>query len=472
MRVFIKLWGGLAAAVLLISACSQSSPPEVSSSSDSTGGSDTIAAILEQLQSEGGQNKDASPSEQVVPSSEDELLAADALAAAFDLVRRSTDIDHRLKQDKEPRLVSLAKPSRAIRAAMLIPLNGTAKTIGTDMRHGAEQAIFSLDNDQIDLTFHDTSQGAERAMADALSQNVDVVIGPLFADDTLQAHSRAASTPILSFSNDSTISGGDVWLVGQTPEQEIEMVLTQALKTIRPIAASGRPHLSLAILAQNNAYGTRLSSHAIDVIQSYGQTEGQISAELLTLDEAVLADEKILRGAIKNLTKWVPPDEDASVDESVKPPEFDIVVIAGDARFSLQVAPVLNWYDLDPSVVQYLGPSTWDNPIILQEPSLNGGWFAQLPSEKLKKFSPIWSDIHKRRASPYAIMAFDTVAVISTLDHTSPQALRASLLRGSGFSGFSGMFRFNPDGSTSRQLEIRKITPNGYDVVQSAPVQF
>jgi ABC-type branched-subunit amino acid transport system substrate-binding protein len=398
------------------------------------------------------------------PAERDPLLAADALAAAFALIRQSTDINDALIQDKDVPLIKISKPPEAIRAAMLMPLDGAAKNIGDDMRGGAEQAIFVLGNDKIDLTFHDTSQGADRAMAGAIDQKADVIIGPLFAADTAKVRSIASrqNIPVLSFSNDSAVIGKDVWLIGQTPEQEIETVLGRALKVIKPLAASGRRHLSVAIIAESNEYGVRISNRAIDIL---AQHDG-VSSQLLTLDKAVLADEKALREAIKNLTKWLPP----ASDDTIKPPEFDIVLIAGGASFSLQVAPVLSWYDLDPKQVQYLGTSTWNSHIILQEPSLNGGWFAHLPPSE--KFSAIWSDIHQREASPYAVMAFDAVMLVSTLDPASSAELRSSLTSDLGFSGFSGIFKFNPDGTTLRQLEIRAITPNGYEVVQQADSAF
>ena len=402
----------------------------------------------------------------VIPEGKDPSLAADALAAAFALVRRSTDIDDELIQDKDTPMVNVAKPEGAIRAAMLMPLSGSAEAIGADMRRGAELAIFTLSNPEIDLTFHDTAKGVKGAMTDAITQSADVVIGPLFARNTTDAQGIAsfADIPLLSFSNDRTVAGRGAWLIGPTPEQEIETVMWQALNTLTPIKESGRDQLSVAIVAQDNEYGSRISQHAIDIMRQ----RGGLTAELLTLDAAVLADETALRDSIKGLTKWLPPASDGST----RVPDFDVVLIAGDARFSLRVAPVLNWYDLDPELVQYLGTSTWDNPAILQEPSLAGGWFAHLPSSTLDGFAPIWSAAHEGRASKYAIMAFDAVALISTLDRNSPIDRRASLTGDLGFSGFSGMFKFNPDGTTTRLLEIRRITANGHQVIVPAATTF
>ena len=397
--------------------------------------------------------------EAVIPEGKDPSLAADALAAAFALIRQSTDIDNDLIQSKTAPMVAINKPQGNIRVAMLVPLTGRAKTIGEDMRKGAELAIFTLGNANIDLTFHDTSEGVEKAMGDAISQEADLVIGPLFASNTIKAQpiAQMANLPILSFSNDSTARKDGVWLIGQTPEQEIETVLTYALTTVKPIVNSGREVLSVAIITQDSAYGARISQHAIKTLRR----EGQFYAEELTLSDAILNDEKSLRASIKSLTNWLPPASDGSS----RIPDFDLVIIAGDAGFSLRVAPVLNWYDLDPEVVQYLGTSVWDNPATLQEPSLTGGWFAQLPSERLNSFSPIWDKAHQNRASKYAVLAFDMVALATTLDRSSQESITASMVDEKGFSGFSGAFRLNLDGSTTRPLEIKSIANNRGTVI-------
>ncbi len=401
--------------------------------------------------------------ENIATENGDSSLAADALAAAFALIRQSTGISDALIKPTDAPTALIHKSTGGIRAAMLLPLNGTAKDIGTDMRRGAELAIFTLGNTDIDLTFHDTAGDIDQAMGDAISQGADIIIGPLFANNAMQIKPAAAlaNIPVLSFSNDSTAHGGGVWLIGQTPEQEIETVLNHALENLSPIDGAGRRQLAIAIITQDNAYGARVSQHAIKIIRG----QAGIYAEQLTLEQPVLDDEKSLRQSIKGLTKWLPSSSGGASVGARRLPNFDIVLIAGDAGFSLRVAPVLSWYDLDSKIVQYLGTSVWDSAAILQEPSLIGGWFAQLPSDRSDGFSSIWQSVHQTRASKYAILAFDAVAMASTLDRASPDLLKQSLINDAGFSGFSGVFHLKPDGATLRSLEIRSITNNGFEVI-------
>ena len=412
-----------------------------------------------------GQRQDA-PVETLIPEGSDPSLAAEALAAAFALVRDHTEISDTLVKEEGTPIEVISKPQGGVRAAVLVPLDGRAAAIGQEMQRGAELAIFTLGNPNIDLTFHDTSSGINSAMNAAMMQNPDIIIGPLFAENTKAAKpiAQIADVPILSFSNDSAVAGQNAWLISQTPEQEIETVLRHALQTITPIQDAERDLLSVGLIVQDSLYGNRISRHAIDVLTS----DGGVTAEMLTLNKDVLADENTLRQSIKNLTKWIPP----SSEGEERPPRFDIVIIAGDVSFGLRVAPVLSWYDLDPAKVKYLGTSQWTTAAILQEPSLNGGWFASQPSAQADQFQSLWSVTNQGRASKYAMMAFDAVALVSTLSPDHPQGITGALTSNPGFNGFSGAFKLAPFGQNTRQLEIREINSGSFDVIVPAKTTF
>jgi len=404
--------------------------------------------------------------EAIIPEGKDPSLAEDALAAAFKLVRQSAKLNDGYIQSDRAAIQTISKAPNTLRAALLMPLGVRAKAIGLDMRRGAELALFTLGSEQIDLTCHDTAQGIEAAVMEAIAHDADLIIGPLFAENTRIAQSLAAAEgiPVLSFSNDSTVAKDGVWLLGQTPEQDLETVLLQAFYQVKPIARSGRTQPHMAIIAQTNDYGKRISQFAIDMTR----THNKVTADLMTLDEEILADEKVLQQSIKNLTGWTNRSDNARP----KTPRYDLVLIAGDVPFSLRVAPVLSWYDLDPERVQYLGTSLWNNAAILQEPSLARAWFADLPTEKNDRFQAIWERHFDQPASKPALLSFDAVVLASTLDHQSPQALKTDLLSSDGFSGFSGMFKLGANGENKRLLEILQIENGQARVMIPAGQQF
>ena len=402
----------------------------------------------------------------IIPEGQDPSLAADALAAAFAMIKNSSKIDDQVILPESAASTVVSKNETTLRAAVLLPLSGPAQKIGVDIRRGAELAIFTLDNPNIDLTFHDTSQDVAGAVTAAIEQKADLIIGPLFSENARKARPLAAmaNMPILTFSNDSTVAGQGVWLIGQTPEKDIETVLTKALSEIKPIDEDVRALPNLVIIAQDNDYGTRITQSAISLLRN----QGGATADLLVINDDVLMDEKSLRQSIKNLTGWLPP---SSTGER-KLPKYDMVLLAGHDAFSLRVAPVLSWYDLDPEQVLFIGPSSWNNAAILQEPSLKNGWFADVPQDNQNRFQQIWKDHFNEPASKPAILAFDAIALASTLDHDDSQMMIANLTQDQGFSGFSGMFRFHQDGTNTRLLEIRQINDQDTGVVFPAARRF
>ena len=402
----------------------------------------------------------------IIPEGQDPSLAADALAAAFAMIKNSAKIDDQVILPESAASTVVSKNETTLRAAVLLPLSGPAQKIGVDIRRGAELAIFTLDNPNIDLTFHDTSQDVAGAVTAAIEQKADLIIGPLFSENARKARPLAAmaNMPILTFSNDSTVAGQGVWLIGQTPEKDIETVLTKALSEIKPIDEAARALPNLVIIAQDNDYGTRITQSAISLLRN----QGGATADLLVINDDVLMDEKSLRQSIKNLTGWLPP---SSTGER-KLPKYDMVLLAGHDAFSLRVAPVLSWYDLDPEQVLFIGPSSWNNAAILQEPSLKNGWFADVPQDNQNRFQQIWKDHFNEPASKPAILAFDAIALASTLDHDDSQMMIANLTQDQGFSGFSGMFRFHQDGTNTRLLEIRQINDQDTGVVFPAARRF
>ena len=402
----------------------------------------------------------------IIPEGQDPSLAADALAAAFAMIKNSAKIDDQVILPESAATTVVSKNETTLRAAVLLPLSGPAQKIGVDIRRGAELAIFTLDNPNIDLTFHDTSQDVAGAVTAAIEQKANLIIGPLFSENARKARPLAAmaNMPILTFSNDSTVAGQGVWLIGQTPEKDIETVLTKALSEIKPIDEDARALPNLVIIAQDNDYGTRITQSAISLLRN----QGGATADLLVINDDVLMDEKSLRQSIKNLTGWLPP---SSTGER-KLPKYDMVLLAGHDAFSLRVAPVLSWYDLDPEQVLFIGPSSWNNAAILQEPSLKNGWFADVPQDNQNRFQQIWKDHFNEPASKPAILAFDAIALASTLDHDDSQMMIANLTQDQGFSGFSGMFRFHQDGTNTRLLEIRQINDQDTGVVFPAARRF
>lgn len=391
----------------------------------------------------------------VIPVGPDPSLASEALEEAFAMLARREQglpAEGFLMPKKAPGIM---------RIALLVPISGANNVLGNELQRGAELALFSLRNRQVELLVFDTAgDGAGMAAREAVQAEVDIIVGPLFSDAVVSARQVAAQAgvPMLALSNNTEIADRGNWLLGYMPEQQVDLLLDHALTTGRN---------KVGIIAASDAFGQRLAQHARNRLVQFGITP----EDFVTLAPAQLADEDSLKAAVKTFTGYQPPedDEDAPASFELPPPRFDAVLFAGSADFALRTAPVLAYYDADPERVLYLGNAQWNQRRILMEPSLQGGLFPSRPTDRDEAFNALWSSAWDGRPGVLARLSFDAMAMAAILAGQQRTEWNAALQSGSGFNGFSGAYRLLPGGGNQRAFEIREISSGVSTVLQPAP---
>ena len=393
--------------------------------------------------------------EPVVPVGPDPSLATEALEAAFAMLAR------RDQGFETGGFIMPPKPDGAMRIALLVPKSGENAALGNELQRGAELALFSLRNSQIELLVFDTvEKGAGVAAREAVIAEADIIVGPLFSDAVVSARQVAAThgVPMLALSNNTAIAGQGSWLFGYLPEQQVDILLGHAL-------TAGRN--KVGIIAADDVFGQRLARHARKRLGQFGLEP----EEFITLTAAQLASEDQLKNAVKRFTGYTPPadDEDTPAASELPPPRFDAVLFAGSADFALRTAPVLAYYDADPERVLYLGNAQWNQRRILMEPSLQGGLFASRPTDRDDAFNALWSEALGGRPGALARLSFDAMAMATILAGQKRETWNAALEAGSGYNGFSGAYRLMPDGGNRRSFEIRQVSGGVSTIFQAAP---
>ena len=369
------------------------------------------------------------------------------------------------------------KKDMLTRAAILLPLSGAYQSVGIELRKAVDMAVISLAPPQFEVIYIDTAKAPAEAAYAAIAADADVIIGPVFSSHTAEIAPIAVENgiPVLSFSNNSTITNPGVWIMGQQPEHEMEAVLSYAMASLAAIENIPPEQARIAIVTNDTAYGRTLRDYSIRHLSAAGAAQ---PAHLL-LDRTVLGNEYRLQQSIRQFARW--SKENPS-------PEFDMVIICGDADFTLTVAPVLVWHDLDPAKVRFVGSSQWNRADMITEPSLQGGLYATLPTDRRQRFEKVWNTYFTEPPGDLAPLGFDAVAVASLMtgDATTDNEDIANnkdmvnnedmannvLLRETGFAGFSGVFRFYPDGSHRRHLEVRQINRFRSATVRPADTTF
>lgn len=351
----------------------------------------------------------------------------------------------------EPRV----EPARGVTVALLVPAGSAdqgQQILAASLENAARLAVADLSGVTIDLRVYGTEGRPERAVEvarQAVADGAQIILGPVLGPEAAAVGPAVAASGInvLSFSNNTAIAGGNVFVLGMTFDNTARRMLSYA-------AAQGRGRVM--IVAERNARG-ELATAAIQrgaagtgativATETYEFSQSGIVNALPAIAAAARSSgaqgiffTDDTAGALPILSQLLP-------DNRIAHPQF-----------------------------QFLGLTRWDiPPASLQLRGLQEGWFA-LPDPGLtSRFEARYQAAHGNAPHPIAGLAYDGIAAIGALLGTgSPDALsRASLTQGSGFAGVNGIFRLMPDGTNQRGLAVAVIRNNAVVILDPAPRSF
>lgn len=369
--------------------------------------------------------------------------------------------------DGEPATAAAGEP---VRAAILVPLSGRLSRLGQAMLNASQLALFDMAGEGFELRPYDTRgtpEGAEQAAREAIANQAKLIIGPLRGVSTLAVAPVAAEAgvPVVSFSNDQNAARSGAFIMGFTPNAEVERVVGFAHE---------RGVRRFAVVAPATGYGDL-------VVDAMHASAGNLGAEVTRVErfDPTTSDfSEVIRSLSGSHGETEVTPESASPEATpeviVSAQDFDAVMIAEADQRLRAIAAYLPAYGLDAGHVRLLGTGTWDEPNIGNEPGLVGAWFAAAPRSARTQFLREYQTNYGSRPPRLASLAYDATAMAVVLARTmGPHGFDAALLTApNGFLGADGLFRFNEDGVVERGLAVLEVTPGGTSVVGPAPRTF
>ncbi len=343
------------------------------------------------------------------------------------------------------------KPARpdAIRIGLLLPLSGPSAEAGRALLDAAQLALFDMPDNRVLLMPRNTeseADGGPRGAAEALlNDGAEIILGPLFSTQVAAVAevARPRNVPVISFSSDRTVAGDGVYVMGFTPEEQVERIVAYA-------ASQGLS--KFAILTPESPYG-RVVSNAFD--SAVQKAHGTVVKQGTYPDQgdATRSAQRFMSGG-------------ANYDA--------LLLAAGNVPRLRAVAPGLGYYNLDPTKVRVLGTGVWDDPGVLGEPTLVGAWFSGPGADAKANFADRFSKSYGRRPPVIASLGYDAVSLAAALGRDRPgQAFTPQTLTDpNGFAGYGGIFRFRPDGVGEHGLSVMEIEARGFKTVDPAPTSF
>jgi branched-chain amino acid transport system substrate-binding protein len=345
------------------------------------------------------------------------------------------------------------------KVALLVPLSGANATLGQAILDAAQLALFEAPDDRLTLVPRDTggtAEGAARAARAVIGDSARLILGPLLAAEVeaVKPLARDAHLNVIAFSTVTELAGGNTFLMGFLPRQEVVREVGQA---------RDRGLARFAALAPNSPYGHLMADALRDVASASGATMTRAEFYDPRADDTAPAVRRLMPGGAA-------PDAAAAAAAS----SFDALLLPeGGARLK-QIARQVKEAEADTKPVQLLGSGLWDVPDIGNEPALAGGWFAAAAPEPRRVFEQHFRAVYGHDPPRLASLGYDAAALAGVLAHGTGGELfsQQAILNPSGFTGVDGLFRFAPSGLVQRGLAVLEVAPQGDVVISPAPQTF
>ncbi|MBO6037746.1 MAG: penicillin-binding protein activator [Acetobacter sp.] len=384
---------------------------------------------------------------------------------------------------------------------VLLPLSGPNESLGRELLAGISLALAQKTaNSPIIMDVQDTAGDSSEtdtrvleAVKRAVNHGDGFLLGPLTSAETSIAApvATAAHVPMLSLTSDSDQARPGVWVMGITPEDQVQALVEHA-------RGEGKQHFA-ALLPDNrlghvmgNALRTACQNQNVsepDIIyyaedsQSIKNAlnqllayETRIKAEQQvtspkengnTQEEALPPDLAAALGAPTSTTPQNPTypvkhtaDSQNQTTSSASTPStlhFDTLLL-GDTGIGLKlVMTALSEKHIGAPNVQIMGPGLWA-AFSSKLGAIQGAWFAAPNPYFRQSFVARFMARYNHSPKPLADLSYDAALVARTAAlGRRGQFQRDVLTRRRGFQGANGQFYLLPDGRVQRVLAIFEV---------------
>jgi len=367
---------------------------------------------------------------------------------------------------------------RAANIAVLLPMTGNAKTTGNNIKTSIETAFLRKTKPNIKMSFYDLSGDKlqrNAIMQTALNTNPDIIIGPLFAEDTQTIREiKPSSLPVLSFTSDAGALGDGVMTINLLPIQSIETIINQ-------IQLDGAK--SIVILVPNDKSGQLMASVATQAADLYNIAikglfyytpdnpdsikDTAIRASLYNARNAantrareilsdILTKEHVSGETRSNLNKQL---EKISRTETTGKLPYEAILLLGNGEDSKALMSFLRYYGINNREIAFYGTTLWQDANLASDFTMSGAKYAAM-SDVSENFVNLYNMVAGKDPDYLAAFGYDAANLALGMLF-SPKSKSAYLFDPNGYIGSAGIFRLQPSGESERALRIMMLNGSG-----------
>ncbi len=346
--------------------------------------------------------------------------------------------------------------SQAVKVALLVPRGsgvGSDAFIAQNLENAARLAIADLQGADIELQVYSTGGGnpalAANAAQQAVNDGAQIILGPLFGEAANAAGVAVADRNInvLAFSNNPTIAGGNVFVLGPTFDNTADRLVRYA----------GRQGISRFMVAHGDDIQGNVGR---DAIASAARRNG---AQVVATEAYPLSQQGVSSAT-------------GRIAATARGSGADAIFMTAGVNAELPIlATALPEAGVDQTQTRFIGLTRWDAvPQAASLPGLQGGLFAMPDQGRAALFANRYAATYGENPHPLAGLAYDGIAAIGALVAAgNERALtKGALTTSQGFQGTSGVFRLLSNGLNERALAVATIQNNQVVIVEQAPRSF
>ena len=355
--------------------------------------------------------------------------------------------------------------------ALLAPLTGSEAAIGPSLVNATRLGLGAGTVPPLDvIDTGSTPQGAAAAAEQAVGAGDSLILGPLTAPETsaVAPIAAAAHLEVLAFTSDTAVARPNLWTLGITPTQQVEVLVQAAdaaghrrfagLLPLNPLGeAMDRALLNAEPTAPVRLYAnfTGMSEAARVLSDYYAARRGPIDARIKRLADSHDAADRAEAGRLAR--------------QPIPPPPFNALLVAETGSGLGELGSLLPYYDVNPGQVLVLGPGLWAaDPAAVASAGFSGALYAAPDPADAQDFRGRYQLAFGSFPPPMAAIAFDAGSIARLA--TQAGALESSALTNpAGFGGADGVFALQPDGLVRRALAVFQVGPDGARMIRPAP---
>lgn len=334
-------------------------------------------------------------------------------------------------------------PGGPVKVALLLPLSGDKASLGKNFLDAAQMAVYDTGRQGgagIELLPKDSgadSATAGAAAAQAVQDGAALIVGPVSGAVIPAVRNAAPHIPVLALSNDASMAGGNVYVMGFNPAEQVRRIADfAATQNVR----------NLAVLVPSSVYGELvLGALAQTRLNVAGVHRYQKNRE--SIDKAV-ADLAAARDGIDGI----------------------LIPEGGAALAALADALMKN--GITAKTMPIFGTGLWDDRDSSRSAALLGGYFAAPDPAARSRFMSRIRTAQSAAPVRLATLSYDATALAAVLAAQGRGFDEAALTNPAGFAGLDGLFRLNADHVAERGLAVMQVTAGGTQVAEPAPPRF